>query len=263
MKKKWNLVMVIAMLATISGCGNNEEKSKETVVPTQTVEVTQGLDSQSQAPTIESTKEPTDAPSVKPPESTVVPTIKPTESAEAPTVKPTEPTVTPTPKPTKAPVATTKPTQKPAKKYTYLWYDGPAEMFEESELPPDKYPVPEGYSGWTNKIFIEGKGEVWEAEYKKDELAYNSDGTLNIKNCVVYWANDEFLKVFLQSEEVKSYLNKIGVTNVTEIYSWKWKETNDARSFEYSIHCEDDYKGGFFYIYLDKNYKVTEENPFE
>ena len=259
-----------------------------TVKPETTVEPTKKPTKEPVAtvePSVEPTKEPTKEPvaTVKP---TKAPTLEPVatvKSTKAPTkapvatVKPTkaptkEPvaTVKPTKAPTKAPVATIKPTKtpeptkEPAKTYWYSWViGGIAEKIEQSELPPDKYPLPDGYAKWTGPEIWDFYGEVWIGELKDNELAYNADGTPNLKKTIVYCADDEFAKYVLESKEFKAYFKEKGITNVTEFGAWGILDSRSPNAFEYSYINGDDPNGDFIYIYLDKNYKVVEENPYE
>jgi len=256
MTKKMILITMVAILMlTIVGCGKNEERennesdsSKEEYVENDNV---------TQVPTI--------APTIEP---TIEPTEKPTQ---APTIEPTiEPTKKPTQVPTQKPVVTAKPTKTPsptkapAKTYWYSWIeDGVAERQVKSELPPDKYPLPDGYARWTGPEYWEDFGDVWIGELKDNELAYNADGTPNLKKTIVYCADEEFAKYVLKSKEFKAYFKEKGITNVTQFEVWGILDSRSPNAFEYSFKNGDDPKGDFIYVYLDKNYKVVEENPYE
>lgn len=282
MTKKMILITMVAILMlTIVGCGKKEEKennesdsSKESYVENDNVTQAPTI-----APTIEPTEKPTQEPTIEP---TIEPTEKPTQAptteptekpTQAPTVEPTiEPTKKPTQAPTQKPVVTAKPTKTPsptkapAKTYWYSWIeDGVAERQVESELPPDKYPLPDGYARWTGPEHWEDFGDVWIGELKDNELAYNADGTPNLKEAVVYCADEEFAKYILESKEFKAYFKEKGIANVKQFEAWMFLEldSRSPNSFEYSFKNGDDPKGDFIYVYLDKNYKVVEENPYE
>lgn len=287
--------MMFVLLFAITACSGeeNKEQEKESVKneieqPEQTVagEVTSGpVKTEEPVITVEPTEEPevTEAPAEEP-EFTAKPTIEPTKTPMV-TTKPTlKPTVKPTKAPTKAPVVTKAPTKKPvvtktptkaptktpaptkepAKTYWYSWVIPPAEFIEQSELPPDKYPLPDGFAKWTGPEYSDFyDAYIWIAELKDNELAYNADGTPNLKEAMVYCADEEFVKYILESKEFKAYFEKKGITNVICFEAWLLLESRRPNAYEYCYKNGDDPNGDFIYIYLDKNYKVVEENPYD
>ena len=272
-----------------------DEPSMETIVPSEKpiVEEIVGPNEEvsgvptEQPKTEEPAVEPTIKPTVKPTKqaSTKSPTIEPTEVAtkkpvitktptkaptKKPTIKPTtKPTIKPTIKPTEKPVKTPAPTKKPSKTY---WYEVPTEYgfdYIESNLPPEKYPVPEGYQPWMGPNYDRSIGaEVYWTQLlpKENVLAYNKDGSPDLKNTIVYGLDSDFLYFILDSKELNSYLKSKGIDcgrKLSAQSEFSSFGSNDVRSILYCVEYDGSYSNGAFNFRFDENYKVTEENPYD
>ena len=258
---------------------NTEIPNKETDIPEETVEPsTKAPDSaETKNPTVEPTA--TIEPTVEP---TIKPTVKPTKTAEPtikPTVKPTEKPVE-TKAPTKKPVVTIKPTVKPTTKpkKTY-WYEVPIDngralQYIESELSPDKYPVPEGYEPWRGPEYDQCEDRYYYRTKKikikrENVLVYNGDGSANLKDCTIYYQTEETMWFVIKSKEVTSYLNSKGV-DVNDIYSIHTASAfmpvngeNIVRRFYYEVsYRNSNYSNGATTLFFDQNYNITETDPY-
>ena len=220
------------------------------------------------------TKEPT-----KKPVATVKPTKAPTKApvvTKNPTKAPTKkPTVKPTIKPTVKPVKTPTPTKKASKTY---WYEVPIKedgnsghKYVESELSPEKYPVPDGYEPWRGPDYdyLIGDYVYWTQPLLEDVnniLAYKNDGSPDLRNTVVNKLDEEYMLFLLDSSEIKKFtenkdigfINYYSINNTMSPYG-----PNDIRSYIYEIRYTGKYSDGGVLFFFDKNYNVTEKDPYK
>ena len=220
----------------------------------------------------------TEIPLVETKEPTIKPTVKPTKQAvtKAPTIEPTtKPSVKPTVKPTTKPVKTPTPTKKASKTY---WYEVPIKedgnsghKYVESELPPEKYPVPDGYEPWRGPDYdyLIGDYIYWTQPLPEDVnniLAYKNDGSPDLKNSIIYDPDEDFLKFVKSSNEVQNYFNSKGVTFIKRFGVENCMspfDPNDIRSYSFEAEYDFGYNNGFTIFYFDKNYKITEKHPYK